>query len=86
VKILCANEVFYLAIRYSGNCIMHGNILDRDYEYDRDRNSSPSQRNVFSLCSIKSKKIALSFAIEGLRFYHIEGKANLNLWNLAIKL
>jgi hypothetical protein len=50
-------EKFYLSIIFDGDFSLGDKWFYRMYDYDKGRNSSPSDRNVFYLGKIKSKKI-----------------------------
>ncbi|MFA5061240.1 MAG: amylo-alpha-1,6-glucosidase [Candidatus Pacearchaeota archaeon] len=56
------NADYFLSIRFKGEFIESKDWIEKNYEYDLQRNSFPSKRSVFVLGKIYSEKIAFYFS------------------------
>ncbi len=55
-------EKYFLVIRYNGKIKLEKKAINRQYSYDKERNSYPINRDVFFLGNIDAEKIVFSFS------------------------
>ncbi|MGV8152568.1 MAG: amylo-alpha-1,6-glucosidase [Candidatus Nanoarchaeia archaeon] len=62
IKINYGGETYYLIIMHYGECNINKQKIEREYEYDKARNSRPYDRHVDLIGEINSQKIVFSFS------------------------